>query len=174
MSGKPAARVSDPTACPLPGHGTNPIAAGSGDVFFDGLPAAREGDASACGGAMVGDLATTVLINGKPAATVGSVGSHGNKVTAGSGTVIIGNSHSPAPFVPPLPVEIQWPFNEHFVINCQDTGKPLSGIEYTLKTASGKIVTGITGADGKTKLIHSDRAEPVELIIEQQTKVAID
>lgn len=98
MSGKPAARVSDPTACPLPGHGTNPIAAGSGDVFFDGLPAARQGDASACGSALVGDLATTVLINGKPAATVGSVGAHGNKVTAGSGTVIIGNSHTPAPF----------------------------------------------------------------------------
>jgi len=90
MSGKPAARVSDPTACPLPGHGTNPIAAGSGDVFFDGLAAARQGDASACGGALVGDLATTVLINGKPAATVGSVGAHGNTVTAGSGTVIIG------------------------------------------------------------------------------------
>ena len=43
MSGKPAARVSDPTACPLPGHGTNPIAAGSGDVFFDGLAAAHHG-----------------------------------------------------------------------------------------------------------------------------------
>ncbi|WP_259695882.1 PAAR domain-containing protein [Pseudomonas frederiksbergensis] len=98
MSGKPAARVSDPTACPLPGHGTNPIAAGSGDVLFDGLAAARQGDASACGGAMVGDLATTVLINGKPAVTVGSVGTHGNKVTTGSGTVIIGNSHSPALF----------------------------------------------------------------------------
>lgn len=98
MSGKPAARVSDPTACPLPGHATNPIAAGSGDVLFDGLPAARQGDASACGGAMSGGLATTVLINGKAAATVGSVGTHGNTVTAGSGTVIIGNSHSPAPF----------------------------------------------------------------------------
>jgi uncharacterized Zn-binding protein involved in type VI secretion len=98
MSGKPAARVTDPTACPLPGHGTNPIAAGSGDVFFEGLAAARQGDASACGGAMSGGLATTVLINGKPAATVDSVGTHGNKVTAGSGTVIIGNSHSPAPF----------------------------------------------------------------------------
>lgn len=103
MSGKPAARVSDPTACPLPGHGNNPIAAGSGDVFFDGLPAARQGDAAECGGAMSGGLATTVLINGKPAATVDSIGTHGNKVTAGSGTVIIGNSHSPAPFVPPLP-----------------------------------------------------------------------
>lgn len=173
MSGKPAARVSDPTACPLPGHGTNPIAAGSGDVFFDGLAAAREGDASACGGALVGDLATTVLINGKPAATVGSVGSHGNKVTARSGTVIIGNSHSPAPFVPPLPVEIQWPFNEHFVINCQDSGKPLAGVAYTLKTASGKIINGVTGADGKTQKISSDQAEALELVIEQQTEVMI-
>ncbi|MDX9671839.1 PAAR domain-containing protein [Pseudomonas sp. P8_250] len=108
MSGKPAARVSDPTACPLPGHGTNPIAAGSGDVFFDGLAAAREGDASACGGAMVGGLATTVLINGKPAATVGSVGAHGNTVTAGSGTVIIGNSHTSAPFLPTGKHPWQW------------------------------------------------------------------
>ena len=173
MSGKPAARVSDPTACPLPGHGTNPIAAGSGDVFFDGLAAARQGDASACGGALVGDLATTVLINGKPAATVGSVGSHGNKVTAGSGTVIIGNSHSPAPFVPPLPVEIKWPFNEHYVINCQDTGKPLPGVAYSFKTASGKIISGVTGADGKTQKISSSEAETYELIIEQQSEVVI-
>ncbi|WP_192562873.1 PAAR domain-containing protein [Pseudomonas gozinkensis] len=173
MSGKPAARVSDPTACSLPGHGTNPIAAGSGDVFFDGLAAAREGDASACGGAMVGGLATTVKINGKSAVTVDSVGSHGNKVTAGSSTVIIGNSHSPAPFVPPLPVEIQWPFNEHFVINCQDTGEPLAGVEYTLKTASGKIINGVTDKDGKTQRVFSATAETIELVIEKQTKVAI-
>ena len=104
MSGKPAARVTDPTACPLPGHGTNPIVEGSGDVFFDGLPAARQGDATECGGVLSGGLATTVFINGKPAATVDSVGTHGNKVTAGSGTVIIGNSHTPAPFVPPGPM----------------------------------------------------------------------
>ncbi|POR63040.1 PAAR domain-containing protein [Pseudomonas syringae] len=173
MSGKPAARVTDPTACPLPGHGTNPIVAGSSNVFFDGLPAARQGDASACGGAMSGGLATTVLINGKPAATVDSVGTHGNRVIAGSGTVIIGNSHTPAPFVAPLPVEIQWPFNEHFVINCQDTGKPLAGVEYTLKTASGKIVNGVTGADGKTQTVFSTVAETVELVIEPQTRVVL-
>ncbi|OLU28716.1 hypothetical protein BVH03_12120 [Pseudomonas sp. PA15(2017)] len=173
MSGKPAARLSDPTACPKPGHGTSPIAAGSGDVFFDGLAAARQGDASACGGAMSGGLATTVLINGKPAATVDSVGTHGNKVTAGSGTVIIGNSHTPAPFVPPLPVEIKWPFDEHFVINCQDTGKPMACVSYTLKTASGKIICGITNEDGKTQKISSAQAETVELLIEQQTEVLI-
>lgn len=81
MSGKPAARLGDPTDCPKKGHGTNPIAAGSPDVLFDGLPAARQGDASACGGAVI----PTVLINGKPAVVVGSVSSHGNVVVGDRG-----------------------------------------------------------------------------------------
>ncbi|MBB4866922.1 putative Zn-binding protein involved in type VI secretion [Pseudomonas nitritireducens] len=98
MSGKPAARLTDPTACPVPGHGINPIAVGSPNVLFDGLPAARQGDPSACGGAMVGNVISNVLINGMPAATVGTIGSHGNVVVSGSGTVVIGTSHSPAAF----------------------------------------------------------------------------
>lgn len=106
MSGKPAARLGDPTACPVPGHGNNPIAAGSPDVLFDGLPAARMGDASACGGAMASAVIPTVLINGKPAAVVGSVGNHGNVVTAGSGTVVIGSSHNAAPFLAPAALGI--------------------------------------------------------------------
>lgn len=150
MSGKPAARVTDPTACPLPGHGTNPIAAGSGDVFFDGLAAARQGDASACGGAMVGDLATTVLINGKPAATVGSVGAHGNKVTAGSGTVIIGNSHSPAPFVPPVPLNI-FGFDVRVQLLDSASGAPLKNVPYVATFEDGTEVQGITDEAGLSK-----------------------
>jgi len=106
MSGNPAARLGDPTACPKTGHGTNPIAAGSPDVLFDGLPAARMGDASACGGAMASAVIPNVLIDGKPAAVVGSVGNHGNVVTAGSGTVIIGSSHNAAPFLAPAALGI--------------------------------------------------------------------
>ncbi|CAI8877678.1 PAAR domain-containing protein [Pseudomonas sp. fls2-241-R2A-110] len=173
MSGKPAARVSDPTACPLPGHGTNPIVAGSGDVFFDGLAAARQGDASACGGAMSGGLATTVLINGKPAATVDSVGTHGNKVTAGSGTVIIGNSHSPASFVAPLPVVLQWPFTQQFIVRDPKTGVPIAERAYTLRTASGKELKGITDAQGKTAAMASDSAESVTLTFDPQSSLVI-
>lgn len=65
MSGKPAARVTDPTTCPLPGHGTNPIASGSGDVFFNGLAAARLGDTCTCGQALNGAFSATVFINGQ-------------------------------------------------------------------------------------------------------------
>lgn len=90
MSGKPAARVGDPTACPQTGHGTNPIVTGSADVMIDGLPAARMGDTTACGSSLVSGVASSVLINGKPAAVLGSTGNHGNAVTAASGAVLIG------------------------------------------------------------------------------------
>lgn len=160
MSGKPAARLSDPTACPKPGHGTNPIAAGSGNVFFDGLAAARQGDASACGGAMSDGLATTVLINGKPAATVDSVGTHGNKVTAGSGTVIIGNSHAPAPFVPPLPLML-FSHCQHVVIEDQD-GNALQDIPYQIITAKGEVILGQSDAMGRTQLVGGKEGETFE------------
>lgn len=156
MSGKPAARVTDPTACPLPGHGTNPIAAGSGDVFFDGLAAARQGDASACGGAMSGGLATTVLINGKPAATVDSVGTHGNKVTAGSGTVIIGNSHSAVPFVPPIPLVM--PFDEQIRVVDGD-GNPLANTPFYIEDQSGNIYKGFSDESGFAPRVHTRKKE---------------
>ncbi|MBO2928266.1 PAAR domain-containing protein, partial [Metapseudomonas otitidis] len=101
MSGKPAARQTDPTTCPVPGHGTNPIATGSPDVLFDNLPAARMTDTSACGSPIVGAVASTVLINGLPAATLGSTGGHGSVVIGGSGSVIIGDTSAMAPFTAP-------------------------------------------------------------------------
>lgn len=101
MSGKPAARLGDPTDCPKKGHGTNPIAAGSPDVLFDGMPAARMGDPTSCGSALASAVVPAVLINGMPATTVGTVGSHGNVVVAGSGTVIIGASGGGSAFSAP-------------------------------------------------------------------------
>ncbi|HDY96920.1 MAG TPA: DUF2235 domain-containing protein [Pseudomonas sabulinigri] len=92
MSGKPAARLGDPTQCPQTGHGSNAIVTGSSDVLFDGQPAARLGDSTACGSALVGQVVPNVLINGRPAAVVGSVGSHGDVVIGGSGTVVIGGA----------------------------------------------------------------------------------
>ena len=173
MSGKPAARLGDPTACPVPGHGTNPIAAGSPNVLFDSLPAARMGDASACGGALSRNVIPTVLINGKPATTIGTVGNHGNVVVAGSGTVLIGTSGGGASFVSPGSMDITGVFDEFFVLRDQDSGAPLSGISYVLRSASGKEIHGITGADGKTDKLCSSSAETIELVIAEQSEVVI-
>ncbi len=97
MSGKPAARVTDPTSCPMPGHGTNPIVSGSPDVLFDGLAAARHNDQSACGAAIVGGVSATVFINGRNAAVQSSTGDHGSIIVGGSGSVIIGDTVTAAP-----------------------------------------------------------------------------
>tara|TARA_R110000764_G_scaffold33224_6_gene74595 strand:- start:24182 stop:26065 length:1884 start_codon:yes stop_codon:yes gene_type:complete len=92
MSGKPAARLGDPTQCSKKEHGSNAIVTGSSDVLFDGQPAARLGDSTACGSALVGQVVPNVLINGLPAAVMGSTGSHGDVVIGGSGTVFIGGA----------------------------------------------------------------------------------
>lgn len=154
MSGKPAARLGDPSACPVPGHGTNPIAAGSPNVLFDSKPAARMGDASACGGALSGNVIPTVLINGKPATTIGTVGNHGNVVVEGSGTVLIGTSHSPASFIEPL--GLPGFFDEFFVIQ-DDSGNPITNYGYRIVTATGEVHEGVTDGEGRTAVINTGR-----------------
>jgi uncharacterized Zn-binding protein involved in type VI secretion len=164
MSGKPAARLGDPTACPKTGHGTNPIAAGSPDVLFDCLPAARQGDASACGGAMASAVIPNVLISGKPAAVAGSVGSHGNVVIGGSGTVVIGSSHISAPFVAPVALHLGG-------FDCQcllhdEAGQVLANLSYRFITANGQQRQGITCTQGKTSLISTgNTSEPLTLYV---------
>ncbi|MGB4074356.1 PAAR domain-containing protein [Pseudomonas sp.] len=173
MSGKPAARVSDPTACPIPGHGTNPIVAGSPDVLFDNLSAARMGDPTACGSKLASAVIPTVLINGKPATTLGTLGNHGNVVVGGSGTVIIGTSGGGAAFIAPTPVVMAGVFNEHFIIRDSITGEPLADQPYRLETESGQVITGTTDRNGKTKLISAHKAENVALTLEPQTTLVI-
>ncbi|MFT0623690.1 PAAR domain-containing protein [Ectopseudomonas guguanensis] len=165
MSGKPAARLGDPTACPIPGHGTNPIAAGSPDVLFDSLPAARMGDPSACGGAMAGAVVPTVLINGKPAAVVGSVGSHGNTVVAGSGTVLIGASGGGAVFTAPLPLLMKG-FDICVQLLDQASGAPMKNMAYTATLEDGSQVHGTTDTNGLTRpLGKKDKPQSVALSV---------
>ncbi|HUE92617.1 PAAR domain-containing protein [Pseudomonas sp.] len=167
MSGKPAARVTDPTACPVPGHGTNPIVAGSSDVLFDGLNAARLSDVSACGSPIASNVSPTVFINGLNAATLGSVGAHGNTIIAGSGTVIIGNSGGGAPFIPVTPLNIQAAFNDRFQLLDSRSGRPLAHRNYAVKHEDGRLEYGQSDDQGFTSLIiNPSRAETIEIYIE--------
>jgi len=130
MSGKPAARLTDPTTCPLPGHGTNPIASGSPDVFFNSLAAARVSDKCTCGQALNGGFSSTVFINGLNAITLDSTASHGGVVIGGSGNVIIGSGHTAAPFIPPLPI-IGKPLVEFKAVSAGN-GEPIAGQDYEI------------------------------------------
>lgn len=85
----PIARVGDKHACPQRGHSVNTIVKGSSDVMINGVPAAVVGSQTACGGAVVTGSAT-VTINGKPAAVIGSATSHGGVIISASGNVMVG------------------------------------------------------------------------------------
>lgn len=103
-----AARLGDSCA----GHGcfpATPIVAGSGDVFINGKPAARQGDTvllHACPcpkmphgihGRSISAGSSTVSINGKPASRVGDAIGCGGSVAAGSGDVFIGDTPYSSP-----------------------------------------------------------------------------
>lgn len=164
MSAKPAARVTDPTECPIPGHGTNLIIEGSPDVFFDGLPAARQGDVSACGSPISSAVSSTVFINGKPAATLGSIGEHGNVIIGGSGTVVIGDIFTPTPFTPIVPLSISTaPYSGRFQLIDQETGKPIAGRKVKVWSSAGWSALDTTNADGMTSWVKHDASESIHI-----------
>jgi uncharacterized Zn-binding protein involved in type VI secretion len=87
------------------GFPPTPVIAGSPNVLIDGKPVARVGDPLAPHSKpkhpphprAIASGSATVLINGIPAAVTGSSISCGG-VTIGSGSVVIGDTHKPAPF----------------------------------------------------------------------------
>jgi len=162
---KPAARITDPTSCPIPGHGPKAIASGSPDVFFDGLAAATKGDTCTCGSALASAVSSTVFINGKNAALVGTVGTHGDIVIGGSGTVIIGDSHSPAPFTAPLPLLLQTTYGQTFSIVDSETGQPLAGRNFSA-IVNGQKITGVTDRAGAATVKTQVKDAPISITID--------
>ncbi|WP_187292672.1 PAAR domain-containing protein, partial [Pseudomonas syringae] len=74
-----SARLGDKHACPLPGHGTTPIASASGDVNINGMGAARVGDTCGCGAVITSGF-PSIQVNGRPMAHLGSPTSHGGTI----------------------------------------------------------------------------------------------
>lgn len=162
MSGKPAARITDAVTCPK--CGKNAIASGISSVIIEGLPAATRNSACECGAPLTSGVISSVIIDGQPAAVQGSSGPHGNVVIGGASTVIIGNSHTPAPFTAPAPMPGQG-FDERFVL-LNPEGRPLANRRYLLVRENGRQEGGITDAQGLTHLLaQHNQAENVDIYL---------
>ncbi len=81
-----SARLGDKHVCPLPGHGTTPIASASADTNINFMGSARVGDSCGCG-AVITTGFPSILVNGRPMAHLGSPTSHGGTIITGSGDV---------------------------------------------------------------------------------------
>jgi uncharacterized Zn-binding protein involved in type VI secretion len=81
-----SARLGDKHVCPLPGHGTTPIATASADTNINFMGSARVGDTCGCG-AVITTGFPSIQVNGRPMAHLGSPTSHGGTIISGSGDV---------------------------------------------------------------------------------------
>ena len=93
----PAARVSDPHACPMvtvlvPHVGGPILPPGVPTVMIGGMPAATVGSMAVCVGPPDSIImgSATVMIGGAPAARMGDSTAHGGTITFGCPTVMIG------------------------------------------------------------------------------------
>lgn len=67
-----SARLGDKHVCPLPGHGTTPIASASADTNINFMGSARVGDTCGCG-AVITTGFPSIQVNGRPMAHLGSL-----------------------------------------------------------------------------------------------------
>lgn len=81
-----SARLGDKHVCPMPGHGTTPIASASADVNINFMGSARVGDVCGCG-AVITTGFPSIQVNGRPMAHLGSPTSHGGTIITGSSDV---------------------------------------------------------------------------------------
>jgi len=99
--GQPAARVGDMHVCPLvnglvPHVGGPVLPAGVPTVLIQGMPAATSGTMCTCTGPpdVITKGSATVLIGGMPAARMGDMTAHGGSIILGCFTVLIGDAGS--------------------------------------------------------------------------------
>jgi uncharacterized Zn-binding protein involved in type VI secretion len=93
-----AARVNDNHVCPMANPNGNPhtggpiLPPGIPNVLINGQPAATIGSLCVCAGPVDSIIngSRTVLIGGKPAARMGDSTAHGGSIAAGCPTVLIG------------------------------------------------------------------------------------
>lgn len=153
---KPAVRLGDRINCPRKGHGTNPIQSGSPDVFFDGMPAARVGDKTACGDTIAEGI-SDVLINGMPAAFLGCATAHGGIIVSGSSDIFIGTAE-----VAITTIQVEQIEHDQFLIFEDQDGQLLDNIPYRLTDPRGSVIDGATGSDGKTEIIEGTESQMLD------------
>ena len=142
------------------GFPPTPVTAGSPDVKFDGVPAARVGDPLAPHdkpknpphGRSISSGSSTVFINGKPAAITGGAISCGG-VTIGGGTVNIGDAPGSSSSTKPSPMSPSPVFfdinavvkdaNGNILADSEVLCQPESGSPRVYRTDSNGVIKGI-------------------------------
>ena len=64
-------------------------------------------------------------------------------------------------------------YDDCFTFTDKETGEPLEGVRYVLELENGERLEGVTGKNGQTVKIHSNKPESVKIYMYPQTEVII-
>jgi len=152
----PAATVSSNHICPmcsgLVPHVGGPITQGEPTVLIEGKPAATIGSICTCVGPpdIIVTGVSNVFFGGKPAATMGSMTAHGGSVVMGAGTVLIGTGSS-------APTSIM----------------PITKIPFSKTTTIDRIKAALIGETKNLRIAEENQAEIRELAEQQEQEPQI-
>jgi uncharacterized Zn-binding protein involved in type VI secretion len=141
IDGQPVARVGDKVWCPRCGRATTIATSRFPTVIDLGKPMAYDQDMTDCG----------AILYSRHNGHSGWGNDDGDTV------------NTVPPIEEPMP-KLAPRFQEHFVLHNNETGAPLPGIPYTVKTGDGTTIQGTTDAQGRTGIVWTDSPLPVELI----------
>jgi uncharacterized Zn-binding protein involved in type VI secretion len=154
--GKGIARVGDQVTCPKRNHGTTVIVTGDPTMIIDGKAAARHGDKCACGATLISSQFVSTVGGGAAGASENSSqdASHSAPGARMDQAADLSTMHEP----------LSAKFDDRFKLVDDETGEPLSNVEYAIKRASGKVEYGTTDGAGNTHLLSSStETESVEI-----------
>lgn len=145
VDGQPIARVGDMVTCPRCKCVASIVTSRFPVALGHGNPVAYDGDMTSCG--------ATLYSRHNDHAGWGD----GPGPAAAAADALL----PPAVESPPKP---PLRFQEHFILKNNETGEPLVGVPYTIKTGDGKVFEGETDGEGRTEIVWSDSPKPVEVI----------
>lgn len=89
-------------------------------------------------------------------------------IIGGSGTVIIGDVFTPAPFTPITPLSsVTAPYSGRFQLIDQETGKPIAGRRVKVWSSGGWSALDATDAEGMTSWINHEASESIQIDLMQ-------
>jgi uncharacterized Zn-binding protein involved in type VI secretion len=157
--GKPIAFVGHKVQCPKC-KGVFPIVEGAPTTSFYGKGVALAGMHTACGAVLIASQFTDIV-------ECGGGGTTANRASKSSGPALARSETSARiDGASTNGKTTGHQFDDKFILQDAETGKPIAHAEYAIRRASGEIEHGTSDADGHTHLLSATAsAEVIEIYV---------
>jgi uncharacterized Zn-binding protein involved in type VI secretion len=149
LDGQAVARTGDKVTCPRCKRVSTIISSRFPTVIDDGRPVVYDQDMTDCG----------ALLYSRHNNHYGWQESGDDNAAASTASRTIA-----AEPVEDQPLKQPSRFQEHFTLRNNETGAPLAGVPYTIKTGDGNTFEGETDAQGRTSVVWTDSPQAIEVV----------